>query len=129
MRMMYSLRDPTETFVDRLVNVDYRTTMAFVAVIGEGADERIIGVSRYAMDGASRAEFAVAVMDEWQARGVGMILSEILFEYAQNRGVQSVHATMLAANAHMIELAHGLGMITHMLPEDPGLITAVRTLP
>ena len=126
--MMYSLRDPTDTFVDKLVNVDYRSSMAFVAVIGDGEGERIIGVSRYAVDGVRQAEFALAVMDDWQARGVGMTLSELLFEYARAQGIRNLHATMLAANHHMIELAHGLGMTTHTLPEDPGLITAVRML-
>lgn len=129
MRLMYSLRDPTEAFVERLVHVDYHTSMAFVAVIGERTHERIIGVARYAMDGAAQAEFAVAVMDDWQARGVGMTLSGLLFEYAQAQGVRNVHATMLAANHHMIELAHGLGMLTQRQAEDPGLITAARALP
>jgi GNAT superfamily N-acetyltransferase len=102
--------------------------MAFVAVLGAEAEERIIGVARYCEDGASSGEFAVAVMDAWQAHGVAVALSELLFEYARVHGVRHLHATMLATNTHMIELAHWLGMTTQRQADDPTLVTASRRL-
>jgi hypothetical protein len=55
------------------VDVDYRRTMAFAAVRGEGNAERIIGIARYAAtdERSCNCEFAVTVADEWQHRGVG----------------------------------------------------------
>ena len=41
---------PARRIIEKLVNVDYHRTMALVAVTGEGNDERIIGVARYAAD-------------------------------------------------------------------------------
>jgi GNAT superfamily N-acetyltransferase len=123
-RMMFAIFEPAAELVERLVHVDYLRNMAFVAVVAAGAEERIIGVARYCEDGASGSEFAVAVMDDWQARGVAVVLSELLFDYARVHGVRDLHATMLATNTHMIELAHWLGMTTRRQPEDPTLVTA-----
>ena len=49
-RFMHNLREPGDAFIEKFVNVDYHRTMALVAVIGEGAAERIIGVARYAAE-------------------------------------------------------------------------------
>ncbi len=123
-RMLYTVGEPTDALIERLVHVDYVRNMAFLAVVGEGIEERIIGVARYAKDGPTRGEFAVAVMDEWQARGVAAALSEMLFAYGRLHGVRQLHATILASNHAMIELAHWLGMMTRPSPEDPTLVEA-----
>jgi hypothetical protein len=61
--------EPSDGLLNRLVRIDYRREMALVAVVGEGPAQIIIGVARY---GGSPAfcELAIAVADEWQARGV-----------------------------------------------------------
>jgi GNAT superfamily N-acetyltransferase len=69
-RMMCAMREPAAALVKALVDVDYAHNMAFVALVGAGAQERIIGIARYAGDEADSGEFAVAVLDEWQGRGV-----------------------------------------------------------
>ena len=72
--------------IEQFVNVDYHRTMALVAVIGEGDRERIIGVARYAADTDESCEFAVAVADDWQCRGIGTTLMPLLFEHAARAG-------------------------------------------
>ena len=52
-RLMYALREPYPAFINRLVHVDYRRTMAFVAVAGT-YHEQFIGVARYAADPPSQ---------------------------------------------------------------------------
>jgi acetyltransferase len=49
-RLMYTLREPSPALIEQLVDVDYHARMAFLAVVGRGADERIIGIARYAAD-------------------------------------------------------------------------------
>jgi hypothetical protein len=72
-RLMGSLREPSPALIDRFVRIDYQHDMAFVAVVHQLGVERIIGVARYsAVPHETDAEFAVAVADEWQSRGVGM---------------------------------------------------------
>jgi hypothetical protein len=61
--------------------VDYHSSMAFVAADGEEEHERIMGVARYPADpnpNGRDCEFAVAVADAWQARGVGATLTRLL---------------------------------------------------
>jgi acetyltransferase len=110
-RLMYTLREPSPEFVARLVNVDQHKDMALVATLGEGANEKIIGVSRYCADEGGRdCEFAVAVADEWQCRGIGSKLTTMLFEYATREGFRSIYGTVLASNQRMLELAEWLGL-------------------
>lgn len=124
-RLMYAMREPSSALIDQLVHVDYHLTMAFVAVIGDGAAEHIVGVARYGADRAgSDCEFAVAVADAWQSRGIGTMLAQLLFEYARARGFRRIYGTVLADNHRMIRLVHWLGLSTHSSPDDASLLIA-----
>jgi acetyltransferase len=126
-RLMYTLNEPSAEFVARLVDVDQHRDMALVAVLGEGPAEKIIGVARYAADpGGQDCEFAVAVADEWQCRGIGTTLSKLLFEYAAHQGFRSIYGTVLADNRRMLELAEWLGL--RVEPATPGQPTVRASL-
>jgi acetyltransferase len=126
-RMFAAMREPSAALLEQFVHVDYRSSMAFVAVIGEEEHERIIGVARYAADPNGRdCEFAVAVADAWQARGVGATLTRLLFDYARTQGFHKLHGDVLASNHRMVELVHWLGMETHRRPDDGTLVEASR---
>ena len=128
-RLMYTLREPSAEFVARLVNVDQHRDMALVAVLGSGADEKIIGVARYAADANGRdCEFAVAVADEWQCRGVGTALTRLLFEYAAREGFRTIYGTVLADNQRMLELAEWLGLTIEPRVEGQATVRASRRL-
>ena len=121
-RLMYTLREPSAEFVARLVDVDQHKDMALVAVLGEGDSEKIIGVARYSADeDRLDCEFAVAVTDEWQCRGIGSTLTKMLFEYAAHEGFRSIYGTVLASNQRMLELAEWLGLTVE--PPVPGQAT------
>jgi acetyltransferase len=110
-RLMYTLREPSDEFVSHLVNVDYHRDMALVAVHGEGSEEKIIGVARYAADAVGPdCEYAVAVADAWQCRGIGSTLSKLLFDYAAREGFRAIYGTVLANNQRMLELAEWMGL-------------------
>jgi acetyltransferase len=118
-RLMYTLREPSAEFVARLVTVDQHRDMALVAVLGDEAGEKIIGVARYAADDDGRdCEFAVAVADAWQCRGIGSTLTKLLFEYAAQEGFRSIYGTVFADNQRMLELAEWLGLSVE--PAIPG---------
>jgi acetyltransferase len=127
-RMMCALREPSPSLLDRFVHVDYRNSMAFVAVLGFGPDERIIGVARYASERSHECEFAIAVADEWQFRGIGGTLLDLLFEYARTQGFLRIRGIILATNHRMLRLAHSLRMDVRQAPEDAALLEASRTL-
>lgn len=121
-RLMYTLKEPSDEFIAHLVNVDHHRDMALVAVHGEGADEKFIGIARYAADlDGKDCEFGVAVADAWQCRGIGSTLTKLLFEYAAREGFRSIYGTVLADNQKMIELAEWMGLIVE--PATPGQTT------
>jgi len=127
MRMMCAMREPSPELLYQFVHVDYRNDMAFVALSGEPPDEQLIGVARYARDASGAdSEFAVAVSDAWQGRGVGATLTRLLFEYAREQGIHRLHGEILANNQRMIELVHWLGMETQLCPDDAHLVQASR---
>jgi acetyltransferase len=118
-RLMYTLREPSDDFIAHLVDVDQQRNMALVATTGHDDGERFIGVARYAADDSGTdCEFAVAVSDEWQCRGIGSTLTKLLFEYARTRGFRTIYGNVLADNQRMIELAQWLGLTVE--PQVPG---------
>jgi acetyltransferase len=121
-RLLYTVREPSAEFIAHLVEVDMHRNAALVAVIGAGDAERFIGVARYAADPDSPdCEFAVAVADAWQCRGIGSTLTRLLFEYAAREGFRSIYGTMRAGNARMLDLAEWLGL--EVEPVAPGQTT------
>ncbi|MEO8065188.1 MAG: GNAT family protein [Pseudomonadota bacterium] len=129
LRFLHHMREPSEAFVAQLVNVDYHSTMAFVAIAGEGDQARFVGVARYAADASGRdCEFAIAVSDDWQCRGIGSTLAPLLFEYAAQEGFDSIYGTVLADNPRMIELAEWLGLTIETPAATQTTLRAVRRL-
>jgi acetyltransferase len=126
-RMMNAMLLPPAEMLYRFVHVDYERDMAFAALAGDSPEEQIIGIARYAHDPTGPAcEFAVAVADTWQKRGVGTTLMQILLEYAHACGIREVHGEILADNQRMIELARWLGMKLRYHPQSAGLVEATR---
>jgi acetyltransferase len=126
-RMMNAMLVPTAEMLYHFVHVDYERDMAFAALVGNPPEEQIVGIARYAHDPTgSDCEFAVAVADAWQKRGVGTTLMQILLEYAHAHGIRKVHGEILADNQRMIELARWLGMKVRYDPLTVGIVEATR---
>jgi acetyltransferase len=110
-RFMHALGEASPAFIAQLVNIDRHLTMALIAVTGDATDERIIGVARYAADqGGVDCEFAVAIGDEWQSRGIGTALMRLLFDYAAREGFRMIYGNVQPDNERMIALARNLDL-------------------
>ena len=72
-----------------------------------------VGVARYIRDrnDPTRAELAVAVVDDWQRRGVGTRLAPPLATRARQEGIATFTAEVLADNRLMLNLTEELGDI------------------
>jgi acetyltransferase len=73
-------------------------------------------------------EFAIAVADEWQSRGVGSALADLLFTYAKAHGVLRLYAIIFANNVHMLKLAESMQMKLRRSSNDDAVLEAWRTL-
>lgn len=96
-------------WVEELVDVDHRDREALGALderTGEG-----IGVARYVRldDDPEEAEFAIAIADDWQGRGLGRILLGELVDAARANGLLRLSGDVLAENHRMLALGHTVG--------------------
>jgi acetyltransferase len=109
-RFMSALGELPESMLNRFTHIDYDREMALIALVCENGRETEIGVARYvADDTGSGCEFAVAIADAWQHRGLGAILLLDLIAAARRYGFTCMHGIVLATNAGMLGLAHALG--------------------
>jgi acetyltransferase len=93
----------------RLMEIDYDKSMALVATIGSAEGERFVGVARYGSTEQEHvADFAVAVLDGWQKRGVATVLMLALMSFALDHGVTTFIGDVLPENDGMLKLARGL---------------------
>ncbi|MGH3054146.1 MAG: GNAT family N-acetyltransferase, partial [Gaiellaceae bacterium] len=100
--------------------LDFTRNAALVATLGQGDDEKFIGVGRYAVldDGATRAEIAFAVADDFQGRGVGTLLLEHLAPIARANGITEFEADVLGENNRMLEVFAQSGFVVKRSIED-----------
>lgn len=118
-RFLGQIKCPGEQLIDRLVDIDPASEVAFVAAVPDGSAERIVGVSRYSAsaDGNS-CECAVTVLDDWQNKGLGSALMKHLIEIARQRGIRRMYSIDLAENVQMRDLAIYLGFHVRIDPDN-----------
>ena len=79
--------------------------MAFAAVVGPSARERIVAASTYFLNPATGlAEVAYLVDPEWQGAGLGATMHTILVDYARAHGAQGLTADVLTDNSPMLRV-------------------------
>ena len=95
--------------LDYLTDVDHVSHEALVAIDETTGD--IVGVGRYATDGAggAAADMALAVVDAWQRRGIGHALAVRVVERARANGITRLTGTALADNLLVRTLLDRLG--------------------
>jgi GNAT superfamily N-acetyltransferase len=91
-------------------NVDRINRFALVALDPEREGE-IIGVVSFDREGdTERAEYAAAVEDRWQGRGLGLALTRCLIEAALKRGIRVFTGVLLPENKRMLNLLRDLNL-------------------
>jgi GNAT superfamily N-acetyltransferase len=99
-------------------NVDRINRFALVALDPEREGE-IIGVVSFDREGdTERAEYAAAVEDRWQGRGLGLALTRCLIEAALKRGIRVFTGVLLPENKRMLNLLRDLNLPERLHYED-----------
>jgi acetyltransferase len=119
MRFLGQIREPSDSLIRKLTELDYRHDVAFVALARKDGITRAVGISRYSLapDGQS-CECAVTVADAWQGKGLGTILMRDLIAVARQRGIRSIFSIDAGDNERMRELARDLGFKRESDPAD-----------
>lgn len=96
----------SEDEVLRFTTVDYVDRLALVALV----EDRLVAVGRFDRPpGATEAEVAFVVADEFQHQGIGSQLLDDLARAARARGVEVFKADTLAENTAMLDVFRHAG--------------------
>ena len=118
-RFLDTMRSPSEALLKQMTSINAATDAAYVAVIDVDGQEREIGVARFSvLPDLHDCEFAVAVSDEWQKKGLATLLMRHLIETARSRGIGKMHSSDAADNTAMREFAEHLHFKHERDPDD-----------
>lgn len=119
LRFLGTISEVTPALVDQLMDVDNVGRVAFVALVHEDGKLREIGVSRYCVsDDRKQCECAVTVAEDWQGRGLGVLLMQHLIGMARRQGFTRMFSIDAADNQGMRDLAGYLGFHRGLDPGD-----------
>ncbi|MHB8587764.1 MAG: GNAT family N-acetyltransferase [Candidatus Dormibacteraceae bacterium] len=114
-RFFSPLKRLPDALAHRLAVVDHKDRFALLATTDKpGGKVRILGVARYdRVPNTDVAEVAVAVVDEFQRRGLGGALLAILARAARQHGIKNFTLIVLPENRQMLGLLRKMGWIHH----------------
>jgi acetyltransferase len=109
-RFFQIIKDLPHEALVRFCNIDYDREMAFIAEKRDGDRRTEIGVSRLILEpNKTRGEFAVVVADEFQGKGLGIKLVDMLIDVAREKSVEAIYGIVMSENVKMISLCEKLG--------------------
>jgi len=110
-RFMAPIAELSDEQLAQLTELDYRDRFAWVALSLDEPGLPGVGVSRYvrAPDEPDVAEAAVTVVDDYQGRGLGRLLLEVLGAAALENGIRGFRAYVQEDNRPIRELLESMG--------------------
>lgn len=129
-RFHVGLRELSPSLLALLTEVDQQLHRAWIVEqVGTGMPT-FIADARFVSDATDpgRAEFALAVADAWQGRGLGRRLLAHLQADARAHGVHALFGDVLAENRRMLALMREAGLRLQAHPEGEPLIRGIWTL-
>lgn len=129
-RFMTPLNELPEALAQRFASIDYCSHLALLAEVFEDGLETMIGEARYVVDEHDPAtcEFAIAVANGWQARGIARTLLDRLERQAAASSIRRMVADTLLVNKAMIGLAARTGYAVRANREDAALARLEKSL-
>ena len=106
---------PPDWVIDRLLDADGHRHLAWGALDMSDDPHETSGPAIGAVhafrseDTSGCAEFSVAVLDEWQGRGVARLLTAVLLLEAQQQGIDCFQAETLRENDDAVEFITSIG--------------------
>lgn len=119
-RFFRAFQEPSPGLLDFLMNLDYRNTMAFVALVHRNGRIVEVGIARYGATAPDSCECAVVVADDWRRKGLASLLIRHLLDYARSQGFAQMYSVDAPTNRAVQSLASYLGSECRRDPDDPG---------
>jgi acetyltransferase len=83
--------------------------MAIIAEYSNGRQRRNVGVGRLILDREKGGEFAVLVAADFQGKGLGIKLVDILIAIGQDKGLKSIYGIAINDNWRILGLTKKMG--------------------
>lgn len=127
LRFLGDFKQVSMAQMDQMMNLAYPKRVAFIALVHDNGVLKEIGVARYSATGDDKTcECAVTVTDDWQQRGLGVLLMRHLIDVARRNGFTRMFSLDAASNHRMRDLSSYLGFRRELDPSDT--TQAVHTL-
>ncbi len=105
--------------IQEYVNVDYRTALSIVGLVGEQGQGRIIAEGRYVKhDDRPYGDVAFVVDEEYQGLGIATFLFRLLAQHAKQQGLEGFTADVLYSNRSMLKVFEKGGFPVQTRLED-----------
>jgi len=112
-RFSYLFKETTHEMAARYCFIDYDREIGIVAEAEEEGGRKLLGVGRLVADANHEtAEYAVLVVDRWQGRGLGGLLTDYCLEVAKRWDVKDVVAETAKTNARALATLRSRGFDT-----------------
>jgi GNAT superfamily N-acetyltransferase len=118
----------TEKEITSFLNIDFINHVALVAVVEEERRPVIVGGGRYIVAQPGKAEVAFAVVDQYQAQGIGARLMHHLAGIARGCGIRELIAEILLDNAPMLKVFEKSGFDLSTKRDSDVVHVALRLL-
>lgn len=118
----------TSEMVHQLTDIDHRDHEAMLALGDHGREG--LGIAHYvrSLERPDVAEVALTVIDDWQGRGLGTLLLDVISARARQEGIKTFTALMLAENREMRDLLDRLGPV-RVIDQERGTVEVEVALP
>jgi acetyltransferase len=118
-RFFSIIKDISHEMLIRYCNIDYDREMAIVAEVRENEKRKLIGIGRLIVDREFKSgEFAVLVHDNYQGKGLGFKLVDVLIGIAEEKGLGRIYGEILTENEKMIAVCKKLGFTIEAADEE-----------
>jgi GNAT superfamily N-acetyltransferase len=104
----------TNEDLTRFTELDFTRHIGLAGTLWQDGSEHFVGVGRYVRNaGLSRAEIALAVLDEYQGTGIGPLLIRYLGRIALENRITQFEADVRGDNSRMLAVLRKSGCILH----------------
>ena len=118
-RFFTVIKDISHEMLVRYCNIDYDREMAIVAEVRENEKRKMIGIGRLIIDREFKSgEFAVLVHDDYQSKGLGIKLVDVLIGVAEEKGLERIYGEVLTENEKMLAVCKKLGFTVEAADEE-----------
>lgn len=119
LRFFSGMPTPPDWLIERLITPDSDTHLAWGAIDTGMAGEPAIGAVHAFRDPGhpDRAEFSIAILDDYHGRGLGKLLTATLLLDARRRGIEEFVVHVLGENTNALAFIRLLGGETRGLAD------------